>query len=135
MPPSRAVPTFGLPDASRGARRQMLQLTRLGGSCRVPRYERHHAGRGRVSAISLRASMMISMRTNRGRLLRSDDEIDELLARTRSVAVVGVSADSSRPSRRVAAYLIGATDWNVYLVNPNLDTALGRDVYPSLADL
>ena len=78
---------------------------------------------------------MSSMRTTRGRLLRSDDEIDELLARTRSVAVVGVSADSSRPSRRVAAYLIGATDWNVYLVNPNLDTALGRDVYPSLADL
>jgi len=47
------------------------------------------------------------MSTNRGRVLRSDDEIDELLARTRSVAVVGLSADSKRPSRRVAAYLIG----------------------------
>jgi len=78
---------------------------------------------------------MTPMRANPGRLLGSDDEIDELLARTRSVAVVGVSADASRPSRRVAAYLIGATDWNVYLVNPNLDAALGRDVYPSLADL
>ena len=78
---------------------------------------------------------MTRMCANRGRLLGSDDEIDELLARTRSVAVVGVSADSSRPSRRVAAYLIEATDWNVYLVNPNLDTALGRDVYPSLVDL
>ena len=68
-------------------------------------------------------------------LLRSDDEIDELLARTRSVAVVGVSGDSERPSRRVTAYLIGATDWTVYLVNPNIDEALGRHVYPSLADL
>src|SRR4051794_17548409 len=70
-----------------------------------------------------------------GRELRADDEIDELLGRTRTVAVVGVSADSHRPSRRVAAYLIGATGWTVYLVNPNIDTALGRTVYPSLADL
>jgi predicted CoA-binding protein len=67
--------------------------------------------------------------------LQTDDEIDGLLARTRSVAVVGVSADSKRPSRRVAAYLIGATDWTVHLVNPNIDSALGRPVYPSLADL
>ena len=64
-----------------------------------------------------------------------DEIIDALLARTRSVAVVGISGDSQRPSRRVAAYLIGATDWTVYLVNPNLDEALGRTVYPSLADL
>jgi len=68
-------------------------------------------------------------------MLRGDDEIDELLARARSVAVVGVSGDSKRPSRRVTAYLIGTTDWTVYLVNPNIDSALGRRVYPSLADL
>lgn len=78
---------------------------------------------------------MTPMSTQRGRLLRSDDGIDEVLTRTRSVAVVGVSSDAKRPSRRVAAYLIGATDWNVYLVNPNLDAALGRVVYPSLAAL
>src|SRR5688572_12008250 len=71
----------------------------------------------------------------RGRILRTDDEIDELLERTRSVAVVGVSSDSKRPSRRVTAYLIGATDWTVMLVNPNIGEALGRRVYPSLADL
>jgi predicted CoA-binding protein len=70
-----------------------------------------------------------------GRERRTDDEIDELLRRTRSVAVVGVSSDSRRPSRRVAAYLIGATGWTVYLVNPNVDRVMGRDVYPSLADL
>ena len=72
---------------------------------------------------------------NRGRLLETDDEIDGLFSGTRSVAVLGVSGDSKRPSRRVAAYLIGATDWTVYLVNPNIDEALGRHVYPSLADL
>ena len=75
------------------------------------------------------------MTGRRGRILRTDDEIDELLERTRSVAVVGVSSDSKRPSRRVTAYLIGATDWTVMLVNPNIDEALGRRVYPSLADL
>jgi uncharacterized protein len=75
------------------------------------------------------------MSGNRGRLLQSDEEIDALLSRTRSVAVVGVSSDSKRPSRRVAAYMIGATEWTVYLVNPNIDSALGRRVYASLADL
>ena len=75
------------------------------------------------------------MTGKRGRILRTDDEIDELLERTRSVAVVGVSSDSKRPSRRVTAYLIGATDWTVLLVNPNIEEALGRRVYPSLADL
>ena len=75
------------------------------------------------------------MNRNRGRLLETDDEIDALFSGTRSVAVLGVSGDSKRPSRRVAAYLIGATDWTVYLVNPNIDEALGRHVYPSLADL
>ena len=75
------------------------------------------------------------MTGKRGRILRTDGEIDELLERTRSVAVVGVSSDSKRPSRRVTAYLIGATDWTVMLVNPNIDEALGRRVYPSLADL
>ena len=71
----------------------------------------------------------------RGRQRRTDDELDELLRRTRSVAVVGVSSDSQRPSRRVAAYLIGATGWTVYLVNPNVERVLGRPVYASLADL
>lgn len=77
----------------------------------------------------------VGVERDRGRQRDTDDEIDELLCRTRSVAVVGVSSDSHRPSRRVAAYLIGATDWTVYLVNPNVDRVLGRDVYDSLADL
>jgi uncharacterized protein len=79
--------------------------------------------------------MMSAMRGTQGHLLRTDDEIDGLLAGTRSVAVVGVSGDSTRPSRRVAAYLLGATEWSVYFVNPNIETALGRPVYASLADL
>ncbi len=71
----------------------------------------------------------------RGRELRTGAEIDQLLEGTRSVAVVGISPDSARPSHRVAAYLLGASDWTVYFVNPHIDTVLGRQVHPSLADL
>jgi hypothetical protein len=67
--------------------------------------------------------------------LRSDDAIDELLRRTRSVAVVGVSPDPGRPSHSVAAYLIGATGWTVHLVNPSMSELFGRPVHASLADL
>jgi predicted CoA-binding protein len=67
--------------------------------------------------------------------LRTSDEIDHLLARTRSVAVVGVSPDPARPSHRVAAYLTDTTRWTVYFVNPYVDRVLGRDVYASLGDL
>jgi predicted CoA-binding protein len=70
-----------------------------------------------------------------GHELHTADEIDGLLARTRSVAVVGVSSDASRPSREIAEYLLAHSDWTVYLVNPNLDSVLGHTVYPTLADL
>jgi predicted CoA-binding protein len=70
-----------------------------------------------------------------GHELHTPDEIDALLARTRSVAVVGVSSDPSRPSREIAEYLLARSRWTVYLVNPNLDSVLGHTVYASLADL
>ena len=41
-----------------------------------------------------------------------------LLRRIRSVAIVGASANPSRASNFVATYLLGATDWNVWFVNP-----------------
>jgi predicted CoA-binding protein len=67
--------------------------------------------------------------------LRTPEEIDRLLERTRSVAVVGISPDSARPSHRVAAYLMGATEWTLYFVNPHVDRVLGRQAYPALTDL
>ena len=62
------------------------------------------------------------------------DRLD-LMCRTRSVAIVGMSANPSRASHFVATYLLGATDWVVYFVNPSETEVLGRPVYPSLADL
>lgn len=59
----------------------------------------------------------------------------DVLRRTRSVAVVGVSDRFNRPSFGVAAYLLDHTGYDVYLVNPHVDEVLGRPVYPSLAAL
>lgn len=58
-----------------------------------------------------------------------------LLRRTRSVAMVGASANPARASNFVATYLLASTDYDVYFVNPNVAEILGRPVYRSLADL
>lgn len=61
--------------------------------------------------------------------------IERILRDTRSVAIVGVSADPMRPSHGVWRYLKSATDYELYLVNPTLREIDGDTVYPSLADL
>jgi predicted CoA-binding protein len=62
-------------------------------------------------------------------------ERQAILRRTRSVAVVGASANPSRASNFVATYLLSSTDFDVYFVNPHADEILGRTVYPSLDQL
>ena len=59
-------------------------------------------------------------------------ERQAILRRTRSVAMVGASPNPARASNFVATYLLGSTDYDLYLVNPNADEILGRPVYPSL---
>jgi predicted CoA-binding protein len=59
----------------------------------------------------------------------------ELMQRTATVAIVGMSPDPSRASHFVATYLAGKTDWTVWYVNPRETEILGRPVYPSLAAL
>jgi uncharacterized protein len=59
----------------------------------------------------------------------------ELLQRTRSIAIVGMSKNSSRSSHFVATYLAGSTDFEVYFVNPRETEIMGKPVYASLADL
>lgn len=58
-----------------------------------------------------------------------------LLRETRSIAMVGASANPARPSYFVATYLLATTGYDVYFVNPAATEILGRPVYPSLADL
>ena len=59
----------------------------------------------------------------------------EILRRTRSVAMVGASANPARASNFVATYLLSSTDFDVYFVNPHATEILGRPVYPSLPEL
>jgi predicted CoA-binding protein len=58
-----------------------------------------------------------------------------LLQRTRSIAIVGMSKNTSRSSHFVATYLAGSTDFDVFYVNPRESEILGQPVYASLADL
>ena len=58
-----------------------------------------------------------------------------LLRRTRSIAIVGASANPSRASYFVATYLLSSSPYDVYFVNPRADEILGRPVYPSLEAL
>ena len=58
-----------------------------------------------------------------------------LLRRTRTVAMVGASANPSRASYFVATYLLASSDYDVYFVNPAATEILGRPVYPTLASL
>lgn len=58
-----------------------------------------------------------------------------ILRRTRTVAMLGASANPARASNFVATYLLSTTDYEVYFVNPHATEILGRPVYPSLAEL
>ena len=58
----------------------------------------------------------------------------ELMQSAESIAVVGVSARSDRPSYEVAEYLIEA-GYEVYLVNPRETEILGKKVYDRVQDL
>jgi hypothetical protein len=60
-----------------------------------------------------------------------------ILRRTRSVAIVGMSADPSRASYFVGTYLLSSSCSfdHVWFVNPKGGEILGRPVYRSLAEL
>jgi uncharacterized protein len=62
-------------------------------------------------------------------------DIEQILRDTRTVAIVGISPDPSRPSHEVWSYLKSRSDYQLYLVNPTVDEIDGTVVYPSLADL
>ncbi|MCP5222794.1 MAG: CoA-binding protein [Zoogloeaceae bacterium] len=65
------------------------------------------------------------------------DDIDGLrrvLAQTRTIAVVGLSAKWNRPSFFAAQYM-QQRGYTIIPVNPAYDTVLGQTCYPSLRDI
>ncbi|WP_424179182.1 CoA-binding protein [Yoonia sp. TsM2_T14_4] len=69
-------------------------------------------------------------------MIINDDSLRRILKRTRTIAVVGVSANPVRPSYFVARYL-GLKGFRVIPVNPGLagQTLFGETVYASLVDI
>jgi uncharacterized protein len=65
----------------------------------------------------------------------SEAAVRDILKATRTVAIVGISADPGRPSNEVYRYLAANTDYELYLVNPTFSELDGRRVYPTLSDL
>lgn len=63
-----------------------------------------------------------------------DAELREILTTTRTIALVGFSANPDRPAQAVAGFL-QARGYRVIPVNPGLagQSALGETVYPDLA--
>lgn len=59
---------------------------------------------------------------------------EELLVRSRTVAVVGFSTDPDKPSHN-APMLMVERGWTIIPVNPNAETVAGLRSYPTLADI
>jgi len=62
------------------------------------------------------------------------DPITELLKRSKTIAVVGLSNSPLRPSHGVAAYM-QTQGYRIIPVNPQIDEALGETSYPSLLEV
>jgi len=65
------------------------------------------------------------------------DEIKKhkrILQSAKNIAVVGLSANPSRPSYFAAIYLL-QYGYNIIPVNPRYDEVLGQECYPSLLDI
>jgi hypothetical protein len=63
-----------------------------------------------------------------------DEDLREILTRSNTVAVIGISPKPDRPSHRVAAYL-QSHGYRIIPVRPDGDTVLGEKVYPTLSDI
>ncbi|HLV87406.1 MAG TPA: CoA-binding protein [Candidatus Sulfotelmatobacter sp.] len=66
--------------------------------------------------------------------LTQSDPIGELLNRSKTIAVVGLSRNPLRPSHGVTAYM-QSHGYRIIPVNPNIEECLGEKAYPSLLDV
>jgi predicted CoA-binding protein len=62
------------------------------------------------------------------------DAIADLLKRSKTIAVVGLSNSPMRPSHGVSAYM-QTSGYHIIPVNPNIKGALGEKAYASLFDV
>jgi uncharacterized protein len=62
-----------------------------------------------------------------------EDRIVELLRKAKTIAVVGLSDDATKPSHGVSSYL-QSKGYKVVPINPKLTEVLGESAYASLAE-
>ena len=62
------------------------------------------------------------------------DPVTDLLRRSRTIAVVGLSSNPLRPSHGVSAYM-QAHGYRIIPVNPNVEECLGEKAYGSLLEV
>ena len=67
-------------------------------------------------------------------MMTPQDEIGELLAKAKTIAVVGLSADPMRPSFGVSQYM-QRKGYRIIPVNPNESSVLGEKAYSNLSDV
>jgi uncharacterized protein len=65
---------------------------------------------------------------------RSLQQLRPILANSKTIAVVGLSANPDRPSHSVAAYL-QQHGYRIIPVNPNISEVLGEKAYASVRDI
>ena len=63
----------------------------------------------------------------------TNDEITSLLRNSKTVAIVGASDNPERPVYGVSEWLLDNSHFEIYFVNPRLETLLGHKVSPSIA--
>ena len=66
--------------------------------------------------------------------LPQSDPITDLLQRSKTIAVVGLSSNPLRPSHGVSAYM-QSHGYRIIPVNPNITECLGEKAYSSLLDV
>jgi hypothetical protein len=64
-----------------------------------------------------------------------DQTLRQILAETRTIAVVGASNKPTRPSNEIYSYLVATGQYQVFPVNPTITEIDGAQVYSRLADL
>jgi predicted CoA-binding protein len=67
-------------------------------------------------------------------MAQQNDEIGELLSRSKTIAVVGLSSDPMRPSYGVSQYM-QRKGYRIIPVNPNESSVLGEKAYKSLSEV
>lgn len=88
------------------------------------------SGPGAVCSISLNTVLTAAQRAR----YQDADVIRELLARSRTIAMVGLSADRQKASYFVASYL-RYEGYRIIPVNPRGGEILGQRVYPDLRSI